>query len=137
MTEVRKSKCMDKDLKATASSISNEENLKTFHLLEDEQINSLSNITIREDSKDNANIENSIEKNCTADNVNNLDGTHEDENSPKRKRNVLPTFDNNRYENLSQETDYELPFLKILGRVETEFKFTSMFYNKLYKTLFV
>jgi len=133
MTEAMKSKCTDTaDLKATASSTINNENLKTFHLLEDEQINSISNIVIKEDScKDNANIEN------TADNINKLDGTHENENFPKEKRNVLPTFDNSRYENLSQETDYELPCLKILGRVETEFKFTSMFCNKLCKTLSV
>lgn len=137
MIEATKSKYMDiTDLKATASSITNEKNFKTFHLLEDEQINSLSNITMKDDScKDNANIENTVEENCTADNINNLDGTYENENSLKRKRNVLSTFDNNRYENLSQETDYELPYLKILGRVETEFKFTSMFYNKLCKTL--
>ncbi|GAB1862390.1 General transcription factor 3C polypeptide 5 [Camponotus japonicus] len=122
MTEATKSKCTDTaDLKATASSTINNENLKTFHLLEDEQINSISNIVIKEDScKDNANIEN------TADNINKLDGTHENENFPKEKRNVLPTFDNSRYENLSQETDYELPCLKILGRVETEFKFTNL-----------
>jgi len=136
ITEATKSKCTDTaDLKATGSSIINKENLKTFHLLKDEQINSISNVMIKEDScKDNANIENTIEKNCTADNINNLDDTHENENSPEGKRNVLPTFDNNKYENLSQEIDYELPCLKILGKVETEFVFTSMFYNKLCKT---
>lgn len=136
MTEVTKSKCTETaDLKATASSTINDENLKTFHLLEDEQINSISNVIMKENScNDNANIENTAEKNCTADNIDKLDGICENENSPKEKRNVLPSFDNSRYENLSQETDYELPCLKILGRVETEFKFTSMFCNKLCKT---
>lgn len=132
MTEATKSKCLDTtDLKSTASFITNKENLKTFHLSEEEQINSISNTTKEDSCKDNANIENTIEKNCTTDNINNLDNTQENENSPKRKRNVLPTFDNSKYENMSKEVDYELPCLKILGRVETEFKFTSMFCKAL------
>lgn len=118
-TEAIKSKCTDTtNLEATASCIiDSKENLKT---------------TIKEDScKDNVSIEDTVERRHTADNIKNFDGAHE-ESSPKSKKNVLSTFDNNKYENLSQKTDYELPCLKILGRVETEFKFTSMF-NKLYK----
>lgn len=121
-------KCTDTtSLEATASCNSKEN--KTSHLL-DEQINSVSNIAIREDGcKDNvsgdAAVEDTVEKNCTADNIKNVDA-HEDKSSPKRKKNLSLSFDNDRYENLSQETDYELPRLKILGRTETEFKFTSM-----------
>ncbi|XP_072749433.1 general transcription factor 3C polypeptide 5 [Anoplolepis gracilipes] len=131
MTEATKSKYVDTThMKATAScNIDSKEN-KTVHLLEDEQINSVSN-TLKEDNhKDNASensaIEDTVEKKCTPDNIKNLDGTHEDKSSPKRKKNILPTFDNNRYENFSQKTDYEVPHLKILGRVETEFKFTNL-----------
>lgn len=50
-----------------------------------------------------------------------------DKNPSKKKKKGF-TFDNNKYENLSQETDYEVPHLKILGRIETEFHFTSMLY---------
>ncbi|XP_070156549.1 general transcription factor 3C polypeptide 5 [Polyergus mexicanus] len=129
ITEATQSKYMDAtNLEATASCIiGSKENLKTSHLVEDEQINSAFNVTIKEDScKDNVSIEDIVDKRCTADNIKNVDSTHEDKSSPKRKKNVLSTFDNNRYENLSQKTDYELPCLKILGRVETEFKFTNL-----------
>lgn len=138
--EATKSKCIDTtNLEDTRScTIGDKENLKTSHLSEDEQINSVFNVTMKEDSsKDNTSTEDTVEKKCAADNIKNLDATYEDKSSPKRKRNVLPTFDNNRYENFSRETDYELPRLKILGRVETEFKFTSMFYNNLCKTLYL
>lgn len=93
------------NLKATESCIiGDKDNLKTSHLSEDEQMNSATNV---------------MKNNCK-------DATSEDKSSPKRKKNILPTFDNKRYENFSQETDYDLPRLKILGRVETEFKFTNL-----------
>lgn len=44
----------------------------------------------------------------------------------KNKKNTPPTFDRNKYEDLSEDKDYELPKLKVLGRVDTEFRFTSM-----------
>ncbi|KOC65841.1 General transcription factor 3C polypeptide 5 [Habropoda laboriosa] len=49
-----------------------------------------------------------------------------DANLLKSKRNVEPTFDRNKYEDLSEDKDYELPKLKVLGRVDTEFKFISL-----------
>ncbi|EZA46895.1 hypothetical protein DMN91_005378 [Ooceraea biroi] len=46
--------------------------------------------------------------------------------STERKENAPPTFDARGNENLSRDADYELPRLKVLGRVETEFKFTNL-----------
>lgn len=40
--------------------------------------------------------------------------------------NIPPAFDRQKYENLSSDQDYELPKLKVLGRVDTEFKFTNL-----------
>lgn len=42
-------------------------------------------------------------------------------------------FDRKEYEDLSEDKDYELPKLKVLGRVDTEFKFTSMCHVKFFK----
>lgn len=39
--------------------------------------------------------------------------------------NIPPTFSRQKYENLSSDQNYELPKLKVLGRIDTEFKFTS------------
>lgn len=72
------------------------------------------------------NSEESDEKNCAVDDKNSCD-TQVDKSPSRKKRNPF-TFDNNKYENLSQEADYEVPHLKILGRIETEFNFTSMLY---------
>ncbi|XP_011059580.1 PREDICTED: general transcription factor 3C polypeptide 5 isoform X1 [Acromyrmex echinatior] len=64
------------------------------------------------------------EKKCATDNKNLYD-TCTDKNLLKRKKNLF-IFNNNKYENLSQRTDYEVPRLKILGRIETEFKFANL-----------
>ncbi|XP_014214781.1 general transcription factor 3C polypeptide 5 [Copidosoma floridanum] len=37
-----------------------------------------------------------------------------------------PSFDREKYENLSKDVDYRLPKLKVLGKVDTEFRFTSL-----------
>lgn len=58
-----------------------------------------------------------------------------DINLSKCKKNISPTFDRNKYEDLSEDKDYELPKLQILGRVETEFKFTSKYYIIYYITV--
>lgn len=58
----------------------------------------------------------------------------------KGKKNIAPTFDRNKYEDLSQDEQYELPKLKILGRIDTEFQFTSRYFNKfikIYRTAFL
>lgn len=47
-------------------------------------------------------------------------------NLSKNKKDIPPTFDRNKYEDLSQDIDYTLPKLQILGRVDTEFRFTSL-----------
>ncbi|XP_015182271.1 PREDICTED: general transcription factor 3C polypeptide 5 [Polistes dominula] len=44
----------------------------------------------------------------------------------KEKKNIEPTFDRNKYEDLSQDEQYELPKLKILGRIDTEFQFNNL-----------
>lgn len=49
----------------------------------------------------------------------------------KKKKNASPTFDRDKYENLSLDRDYELPRLKVLGRVDVEFKFTSTLCDKM------
>ena len=49
-----------------------------------------------------------------------------DTNFTKNKKNIPPTFDRNKYEDLSEDRDYELPKLKVLGRVDTEFRFTNL-----------
>lgn len=48
-------------------------------------------------------------------------------NISKNKKDIPPTFDRNKYEDLSEDKDYTLPKLQILGRVDTEFRFTSMY----------
>ncbi|XP_076243730.1 general transcription factor IIIC subunit l(2)37Cd isoform X2 [Calliopsis andreniformis] len=52
--------------------------------------------------------------------------TDNDVTSTKSKKAVPPTFDSKKYEDLSQNKDYELPKLKVLGQVDTEFKFTNL-----------
>ncbi|XP_066599011.1 general transcription factor 3C polypeptide 5 isoform X2 [Prorops nasuta] len=42
------------------------------------------------------------------------------------KKNIRPIFDNKKYEDLSKSSNYELPKVKILGKVETEFRFTNL-----------
>ncbi|OAD55297.1 General transcription factor 3C polypeptide 5 [Eufriesea mexicana] len=49
-----------------------------------------------------------------------------DTNLSKSKKNILPTFDHDKYEDLSEDKDYELPKLQILGRVDTEFRFMNL-----------
>ncbi|XP_076625514.1 general transcription factor IIIC subunit l(2)37Cd [Colletes latitarsis] len=44
----------------------------------------------------------------------------------KHKKNIMPTFDRAKYEDLSEDKDYELPKLKILGRIDTEFRFRNL-----------
>lgn len=59
--------------------------------------------------------------------VTDLYSKYTDRDPPRRAKDALPTFDRDKYENLSQDTDYQLPHLKVLGRVDVEFKFTSTF----------
>ncbi|KAF7990553.1 hypothetical protein HCN44_000358 [Aphidius gifuensis] len=82
-------------------------------------------------------LENQI-KNCSVDPIINHQerrSTLEDKKTEKTgfpygKRplpdDILPTFDKNKYEDLSNDVHYELPKLKILGRIETEYKFTNL-----------
>ncbi|XP_012153767.2 general transcription factor IIIC subunit l(2)37Cd isoform X2 [Megachile rotundata] len=48
-----------------------------------------------------------------------------DTTSPKPK-NIMPTFDRNKYQDLSDDKDYQLPELTVLGKVNTEFRFTNL-----------
>lgn len=66
------------------------------------------------------------EKCANSDTENSYDTLIDTEQSSLRKeKNILLNFDSDKYINLSQDADYDLPCLKILGRVDTEFKFTS------------
>ncbi|KAG7210682.1 hypothetical protein KM043_012186 [Ampulex compressa] len=49
-----------------------------------------------------------------------------DKNMNKNKKNIPPTFDRDKYEDLSKDKAYELPRVKVLGQVETEFRFTIL-----------
>lgn len=51
--------------------------------------------------------------------------TESNSNNDASSKNVPPTFDRHKYENLSEDAAYQLPKLKVLGRVESEFRFTS------------
>lgn len=144
-TKVTRSMSIDTtNLEVLSCAIHSEENL-TSHLSEDQQIDNLSNIAIRRDSHEENAVNNLInqerddnsvhystrdgieEKSAIVD-IRDLSDTCADtnRNSLNKKSNTLLTFDKNKYENLSHDTDYVLPRLKVLGRVDTEFKFTSM-----------
>ncbi|XP_076221221.1 general transcription factor IIIC subunit l(2)37Cd isoform X2 [Nomia melanderi] len=60
--------------------------------------------------------------------VNALDDIADPEQSDpmKTEKNIPPTFEGNKYEDLSKDEEYELPKLKVLGRVDMEFKFTNL-----------
>ena len=64
---------------------------------------------------DNSAMENNSEENAKSAKV------------TKSTENIPPSFNRNKYKNLSGDKDYELPNLKVLGRVDTEFKFASTF----------
>lgn len=141
-TENTKSKSTN--IKATTSSI-DRENLDANHSNEDDQLKSTSDAR-KDNHEDNADVNNLIdridncnvtskncitentvgEKNCDTDNTKDSPDTSTGE-SFARKKITSFTFNVKKYENLSQDADYELPRLKILGRVDTEFKFTSTF----------
>ncbi|KAL0100181.1 hypothetical protein PUN28_019541 [Cardiocondyla obscurior] len=70
------------------------------------------------------NREKAIEKKCATDDTNLCDISVD--NSPLEKKKSTFTFNNNKYKNLSQDIDYKVPRLKILGKIETEFKFTNL-----------
>ncbi|XP_012220563.2 general transcription factor 3C polypeptide 5 [Linepithema humile] len=138
---IENTKIMDStNVKATTSCVG-EENLDATHLKEQPKNTS---DTKKDNHEDNADINNLIdqihncnvgskhsitgdaaEKNCATSNTKNLCDTSTGE-SLSRKKTTSFTFNDNKYENLSQDADYELPSLKILGRVDTEFKFTNL-----------
>lgn len=138
----------DTSLKATTSFVNNEDP-HTSHS-KNEEIDATFNVAREKNNhEDNVSTGNLVnqEKDCSVDSTHcsseetvkkkcaiddkSLDNTCVDKSPSKRKKNVF-TFDNNKYENLSQETNYEVPRLKILGKIETEFKFTSMLYINYY-----
>lgn len=63
---------------------------------------------------------NSIDKEKTE-----MESKHGETNYNSIDKNKSPSFDKKKYENLSQDLDYSLPKLKVLGKVDTEFRFTS------------
>ncbi|XP_014472456.1 PREDICTED: general transcription factor 3C polypeptide 5 isoform X2 [Dinoponera quadriceps] len=97
------------------------------------QSNTVSDLLVKQDSDINSvhsNNEDVAKKSINAI-TNTIDLHHTcvntDKDSSKRKKDVLSaSFDYDKYENLSQDTDYDLPHLKVLGRVDIEFKFTNL-----------
>ena len=89
------------------SSCQNQKKESGVNNSEEESVNKLTNEIM------NCSIESQSSKQSNQNNVS-------DKNQP-------PTFDRDKYENLSEDVEYELPKLKVLGRVETEFRFTSKF----------
>lgn len=74
------------------------------------------------------------EKKCAVVDIKDLRNV--DKNPSDEENKMSFTFD--KYENLSKDTDYALPYLKVLGRVDTEFRFTSRYidyYNFTYFSL--
>lgn len=49
-----------------------------------------------------------------------------DANLLKSKKTIPLTFDRDKYQDLSEDKDYTLPKLKVVARVDTEFKFTNL-----------
>lgn len=144
-----KSKSMNDSLESIASCINyNEENLNASYMSGDKQTDNQTQIMMNKDNHEGIVVNNLVNQiqNCSINspsydtgNPSNIKSISNDsENScnisidtdgvsSKWKKDTLPTFDHNKYENLSQDIDYELPRLKVLGRVDTEFKFFSMF----------
>ncbi|XP_018369535.1 PREDICTED: general transcription factor 3C polypeptide 5 isoform X2 [Trachymyrmex cornetzi] len=92
-----------------------------------ETLGGISSISMEKDCSVNfihCNNKGAAEKKCATDNKNLYD-TCTDKSLLKRKKNPF-IFNNNKYENLCKRTDYEVPQLKILGRIETEFKITNL-----------
>ncbi|CAB0036871.1 unnamed protein product [Trichogramma brassicae] len=54
-----------------------------------------------------------------------VESNNAEKNKNENDNNIPPTFDRNKYENLASDVEYELPKLKVLGRVDTEFRFTN------------
>lgn len=78
------------------------------------------NVSIKQNSERFSKVSSSETGRSTNDTLDN------EKNLAKGKKNIAPTFDRNKYEDLSQDEEYELPKLKILGRIDTEFQFTSL-----------
>ena len=57
--------------------------------------------------------------------LDNAEGEATERNINGETKNIAPTFNPNLYENLSQDVNYELPKLKVLGKIQTEYRFTS------------
>ncbi|XP_014223258.1 general transcription factor 3C polypeptide 5 [Trichogramma pretiosum] len=55
-----------------------------------------------------------------------VESNNAEQNKNENDDNIPPTFDRNKYENLASDVEYELPKLKVLGKVDTEFRFTSL-----------
>lgn len=100
--EEEKEKEKEKETEENHSSHENENENESTNNAEDESVNKLSHQIIT------------------------FDLTTES-NSDVLDKNVPPSFEKNKYENLSEDTEYQLPKLKVLGRVDSEFRFTSMF----------
>ncbi|XP_012530118.2 general transcription factor 3C polypeptide 5 isoform X2 [Monomorium pharaonis] len=130
------------NLKASITTGISNEDLNTSYS-KNEQINTAFNIVEKENNhkgnisvgnllnqkKDcdinspHCNSEETAEKESAIDNTN-LHNICMDKNLLERKKTT--SIFHNKYEHLSQETDYQVPYLKILGRIETEFKFTNL-----------
>lgn len=139
ITNLKVASCINKEELDTSKSKNRQINatLNIAKIRNNHEDNAIDNFVGQEEDRNvnsmHYSSEEAAEKKYAMNNEN-LHDTCIDKNPSKRKKNIS-TFDNNKYINLSQETDYEVPQLKILGRIETEFKFTSMFYINLCEML--
>ncbi|XP_020286022.1 general transcription factor 3C polypeptide 5 isoform X2 [Pseudomyrmex gracilis] len=144
-SETRKTKSVDTtDLKPTTSCIVCSTKDLGTPLLKDEYINNLFDSNKLEDNNHiennasinnqndiqecinsfvNCNIVKDEEKSYATTNTKHIYDSCKDQ--ARRKTNLLP-FSNEKYDNLSQDMNYELPDLKILGKVDIIFKFNNL-----------
>lgn len=128
-----KSQSADAANSRTFSIVHGETNSNTSHFLRGGQIDNLiSDIAIRNNHQGDA-VDNLMNQARDRDIGFSADSSSEAAvrktcaSTSESKKDASPTFDHDKYENLSQDTGYDLPRLKILGRVDIEFNFTSTF----------
>lgn len=112
----------DKDNANAVSSSGRDDSSHTVDK-DQERINELAN-RVENCSVGTADVSDDASKNLpSASGKNSQDS---DKSSSETKKNTLPTFDRNKYEDLAKDDGYELPELKVLGQVDTEFKFKNL-----------
>ncbi|XP_076653346.1 general transcription factor IIIC subunit l(2)37Cd [Halictus rubicundus] len=98
-----------------------QDNINTVQMSETESIESQKN-------KNEEQVISELADQVQGCSVNNSDDTTDLQQTDlgKTKKDIPPTFDRNKFEDLSKDEEYELPKLKVLGRVDMEFKFSNL-----------